>query len=65
MFQILIYFLSDNCYPPLKKVTPPSQQPPLKVEILSSALFRKFRWRLNPPHLSAHYGDDKVDEESE
>ena len=45
-FQILVYFLSKNWNPPLKKVTLlfPSN-PPLKIEVLSSPPFWKLVWR--------------------
>ena len=35
--------------PPWKKSPPLSQQPPPKVEVLSSPPFQKFGWRLNSP----------------
>ena len=36
MFQILIYCLCENCNRPEKSHPPLSQQPPSKVEVLSS-----------------------------
>ena len=40
IFQILIYFLCENCNPPEKSHPLLSEQPPLKVEVFSSpALF--------------------------
>ena len=47
---MLIYFLCDNCNPPLKKVTPlfPSN-PHLKVEVLSSPPLLKISVEAQPP----------------
>ena len=44
-------FLWENCIPPppWKKLSPLSQQPPLKAEVLPRPPFWKFGWRLNPP----------------
>ena len=42
-------FLCENCNPPIPPSNPPlSQQPPLKVEVLSSPPSWRFGWRLNP-----------------
>ena len=44
--------LCDNCTPTHWRKSPPlSQQPPLKVVVLSSLPFFKFGWRLNTPPL--------------
>ena len=43
-------FFCENCNPSPEKKSPPlSQQPPLKVEVLSSPPFWKYGWRFNPP----------------
>ena len=51
IFQILIYFLCENYTPPWKMSPPLSQQPPIKVEVLSSptSLFKNLVGDSNPP----------------
>ena len=41
--------LCDNCTPSRKKSPPLSQQPPLKVEVLSSPPFLKIWLEVQPP----------------